>query len=147
MVKCEMCKKGMGIFGTREQLSNNKMACSACAAKWKGSPADIKLREKQQTQVEEEDIDEEEKKPLKEANKPLKKTSGGSTMGRGEKWEYFTQRYDLSFFNKPKQQKEEFDKLGQDGWELVAVIPIAEPVAFTSVPVTKAVIAYFKRSV
>jgi hypothetical protein len=63
------------------------------------------------------------------------------------KWEYYTKRYNLSFFNEPKKQKEEFDKLGDKGWELISVIPIAEPVAFTAVPITKAVIVYFKREV
>lgn len=64
-----------------------------------------------------------------------------------KQFEYFTKRYDLSFFNKPKKQKEEFDELGLEGWELISVIPIAEPAAFTTVPVTKAVIAYFKRNI
>jgi hypothetical protein len=63
-----------------------------------------------------------------------------------KKWEYYTKKWYLSFFKQPKQQKEEFDKLGKEGWELVSVVPVAEVAAFTSVPITKAIIAYFKRA-
>ena len=63
-----------------------------------------------------------------------------------EKFEYHIERYALSIANRPKDQKEMFDELGKDGWELISVVPLAEVVPFTKVPVTKAVIAYFKRN-
>ena len=61
------------------------------------------------------------------------------------KWEYLTEKYALSFFQNPKKQKEAFDEFGSKGWELVSVIPLAQVAAFTTVPITKEVIAYFKR--
>jgi hypothetical protein len=62
-----------------------------------------------------------------------------------KKYEYYMKRLNLGLLKKPEKHQEEFNKLGKEGWELIAVVPIAEPVAFTSVPITKAVLAYFKR--
>lgn len=62
-----------------------------------------------------------------------------------KEFEYHAERWNLGLLKNPKKQMKEFDKLGKKGWELIAVIPISEPIVFTSVPVTKAVIAYFKR--
>ena len=68
-----------------------------------------------------------------------------------KKWEYHTERFNIGILNQifkgKKVHKTQFDKLGAEGWELVSVIPVAEPVAFTSVPVTKAAIGYCKREI
>lgn len=64
------------------------------------------------------------------------------------KFEYYAERFELSMFlASPKKQKKLFDELGRKGWELVSVVPIIEPVIFTSVPVTKSVLGYFKRAI
>jgi len=61
------------------------------------------------------------------------------------KYEYLIKRYDLGFFKSEKKHIQAFNDLGSEGWELIEVVPIAEPVAFTAVAVTKLVMAYFKR--
>ncbi|MFH1505924.1 MAG: DUF4177 domain-containing protein [archaeon] len=37
--------------------------------------------------------------------------------------------------------------LGKEGWELISVATANAPIAFTSVPVTKTLIAYFKKEI
>lgn len=64
-----------------------------------------------------------------------------------KKYEYMTERWGLGFFKRLKQKQLVFEELGKEGWELVGVIPIAEPATFTSVPITKAVMGFFKREI
>jgi hypothetical protein len=48
---------------------------------------------------------------------------------------------------KTKKNIELLNKYGKEGWELVSVAPASAPVVFTAVPVTKSLIAYFKRKI
>ena len=46
-----------------------------------------------------------------------------------------------------KYAYKQFQEAGKEGWELVNVIPVSNVVMFTKVPVTKAIIGYFKREI
>ncbi|MFH1605743.1 MAG: hypothetical protein ABIC91_00190 [Nanoarchaeota archaeon] len=63
------------------------------------------------------------------------------------KYEYLEITLNISGGVPGKKNVELLDEYGQDGWELITVVAPNAPIAFTSVPVTKTLIAYFKRKI
>ena len=49
----------------------------------------------------------------------------------------------------PQTNKNEkiINDLGKEGWELIAVSPLNQTIVFTSVAITKKIVAYFKREI
>ena len=138
-INCDECGKELGLLNPKfknvDKKGNNIILCGVCDVRFKENYSKSQNNE----------MDKLFKKSVNKTTNIKKKQPIKTNVTNMTKWEYYTKRYKLSFLNEPKKQKEDFDELGKDGWELVSVVPIAEPVPFTTVPVTKAVIAYFKR--
>jgi hypothetical protein len=135
MVTCSKCKTKLKLRELKNvNLDSHEIFCNSCMINEnkENERKTLALEKKQKEQARNANIKAEQKER--------------KILSLNAVWEYHTETFILKIGGFPRRNMDNvMNNLGKKGWELVDVSPIAMPVVFTKVPVTKQIIAVFKR--